>query len=274
MFMAAWSAAYSALLPVKHNTRVTASSVLDNLGSDTNMRHTAQAMARHIPATAPPGYDSVLYQKHSVLGMLRTVFKFVWLRYVDGVSLVTYRVSPARLGALKAQATADLTSTSAPASSFDMKTLSHVKRSVGWVSTHDALVARVWQAVASLPGKDRSWVTLAVGIRQRVPPPHIPADTVGNCYWNVRVPGPELHASVQHATLGEAAAQVRAGIEGFSVEGCEREWGWMTEHVANHKTFMLSKGRVRTQRLVCDKELCVLANELHCMFCRWGRAAP
>lgn len=74
------------------------------------------------------------------------------------------------------------------------------------ISSHDVLLARIWQAVSELPrrrGLDHD-LCILMDMRQRLQPP-LPADVPGNIFWCALAGQQDATA----LTLGEAAARVR-----------------------------------------------------------------
>jgi Transferase family len=168
-----------------------------------------QALESHATPALPAGWKSSRFEKRNWSYVPSILGRGVGNTAMAGLPVtVAYYVSATRLGELKAEASkyiaAGNTTTTTTTNTTNNTT-------TPWISTNDALVARLRQAIAqSLPGKaGRKDVQLVVDLRKRMKPA-LPAEAVGNCSWTVAV-GSDANAT-ETPSLGALAAEIRAAI--------------------------------------------------------------
>jgi hypothetical protein len=203
--LTAWAAAYSAGAAAAARPPV-----LSPLGD--------RLLAAYAAPTLPPGWESPIFERRAWTFLPKVLGGALWhIGGAGGVDSVSYHVPAARLAELKAQASAGA---GAGAGARDT-----------WVSTNDALVARLWQVLGSLPPKRRSRARfyLSVNLRRRLAPP-LPGDALGNCAWSVPLgDGTEDvgGGGGGPSELAALAAAVRASIRGLDLAALSRELTWL-----------------------------------------------
>lgn len=180
----------------------------------------AELLPSYAASTLPDAYVSPNFEERTFGFIPKLVGSAIWhVAVTGGITTVTYHVPAARLAELKAEATRGLQlggSTTQP----------------GWVSTNDALVARVWQALAQLPPKADSSLFLSINLRKRLRPA-LPDATLGNCAWSVAVGRSGLRPG--EASLGDIAAAVRAAIQGIDLQQVSQDLKWVEDHLGTTK---------------------------------------
>ena len=180
----------------------------------------------------PPGWESSRFEKRTWSYLPKMIGTAVLHSILQGGPVaVAYHVPAARLAELKEQATNALAS-SGPGSPE-------------WVSTKDALAARIRQMLADLPGKSgKKELQLVVDLRKRVNP-QISPNALGNCSWTVGLPviqkAQHHHrkTAVSGATaeevceeLGAMAGQIRTAINNIMEKSdISNELKWLKDNV-------------------------------------------
>ncbi len=161
-----------------------------------------QALESHATSALPKGWKSSRFEKRNWRYVPSILGRGIGNTALAGMPVtVAYYVSASRLEALKAEATKSIQAISAN----NGATAKHP-----WISTNDALVARLRQAIAqSIPGKGgKKELQLVIDLRKRMEPA-LPAEALGNCSWTVAV-GSDY--TTNEPDLGVLAAEIRAAI--------------------------------------------------------------
>ena len=203
-----------------------------------------QALDRYLPILGPPhGFTPNNAQERTMWTLPKWMFQFYYhVKWRGGgVRAVGYFVSGERLKELKSQAMSDIKERAAAAGekgrSDGPSSSSSPTSSSSWVSTNDALVARIWQAVyAALPEKQQSPLSLAIELRQRLNPP-LPDDTMGNVLLSVPITAPPSTTSIPSSSssfssdlsLGDLAISVRQAIQSIDQEAVINEFAWVED---------------------------------------------
>lgn len=221
---------------IKEGTAILNKPVI-NLTATTNTKqqvsskvyYTKEAITPYLPRDGPPSdfLPKFTYER-TWSDIPKAVCTFVFTTVMTGgVKTVSYYVSPERMQQLKSQATAELQSSSSSSSA----SLS------SWVSTNDALVARVWQVVSeTLPEKRYAPLSLTVDLRKRLEPP-MPPNVIGNVLASILAEktldddGTTKNASsTSQFSLGDMASKLRNGIQSMDQADVMNEFAWLTQH--------------------------------------------
>ena len=200
-------------------------------GSSTGAQNMVGEILEHYAAPRlPPGWESSRFVKRT-WSFLPKLISTAVLHFImqGGPVPVAYHVPAARLAELKEQATNAL----AP----------NGPGSPEWVSTKDALAARIQQMLADLPGKSgKKGLLLVVDLRKRVNP-QISPNALGNCSWSVWLPviqkPQHRKTAVSGATadevseeLGAMSGQIRAAINNIMENlDISNELKWLKDNV-------------------------------------------
>ena len=153
------------------------------------------------------GWESLRFERRTWQFLPNLVRVGVANNFAAGSPMtVAYHVSAARLAELKAEASNALASGSG--------------NGAAWISTNDALAARIMLAIAQLPGKlGKKELQLVVDLRTRMDP-IIPLPALGNYSWTVAVRGISNSSSgggggttlQSEERLGLMASRIRSAI--------------------------------------------------------------
>jgi len=175
-----------------------------------------QALETHATPFLPQGWKSSRFEKRNWKYVPSVFGKAISNTVKAGMpATVAYYVSATRLGELKAEASKQIAkeNETSPAIAATGGGNEAINTTNPWISTNDALVARLRQAIAqSLPGKaGKKDLQLVVDLRKRMEPA-LPADALGNCSWTVAVTSNTSTSTAEVPTLGALAAEIRAAI--------------------------------------------------------------
>lgn len=166
-------------------------------------------------APHPPAVSSMfMLRKWSTVP--RLIFKLLGAKWRWGsCNAVIFHVPKERLQKLKEEATAHL-----------IKSVQEIDTGAtpDWISTNDALVARIWQMLASMPcRKGKNLVSaVAINLRFRLSPP-LPDTVIGNTVWAARFEVPNADTT----PLGYLAVSMRQAIRDLSQEEIGQELAWL-----------------------------------------------
>jgi len=216
--VSAWAAAYSACAAGAAPNTAPAAVLLGH-----------EVLDPYAAAALTPGYASPTFERRSWAFIPKLIGGAVWhVACAGGVDSIAYHVPAARLAELKAQAAPERPAAPPPRSSS-------ATRPAEWISTNDALVARLWQVLASLPPKRAAAARfyLSLNMRTRLAPP-LPAETLGNCAWSVPLGDgseafPPPGGDGKGPTLRALASKVRAAIHGVDLALISRDLRWLEE---------------------------------------------
>ena len=141
---------------------------------DTEAMLLGNALAPHVASELPPGWTSRQFERLPWNFFCSYISTLLWTRLAYGPAVaVTYYIPAARLAELKEEAS---------------QTSSSISEASGWISTRDALAARISQIMSQLFKKyGKKELLLLVDLRKRLVPELNP-DTLGNCSWPIKVP--------------------------------------------------------------------------------------
>jgi len=184
---------------------------------------TADALAAHASPALPPNYACRHFEPRTWGFLPKMVGSAMWhVVAAGGITTLAYHVPSDRLATLKAEATEGLARCGTPASP-------------GWISTNDALAAKIWQTLAqNLPQKTKSSLFLSINLRKRLRPT-LPSDSLGNCAWSVQVGEGQEDLNPSSASLGELAVAVRTAIQGLDVQAVSHGLRWVEDHLGGGK---------------------------------------
>jgi len=214
--------------PVINLTATTATADTIKQQAASKVYYTKEAITPYLPKNGPPSdfLPKFTYER-TWSDVPKALCTFVFtIMMTGGVKTVSYYVSPERMQQLKAQATAELQSSSSSSSTSS------------WVSTNDALVARVWQVVSgALPEKRDAPLSLTLDLRKRLNPP-MPPTVIGNVLASILAEKTldddgtttKNASSTPRLSLGEMASKLRNGIQTMDQTDVMNEFAWLTQH--------------------------------------------
>ncbi|KAG7675225.1 hypothetical protein Ndes2526B_g08089 [Nannochloris sp. 'desiccata'] len=177
-----------------------------------------QALETHATPALPQGWKSSRFEKRNWRYVPSVLGKGIGNAALAGMPVtVAYYVSATRLGELKAEASKQIAgenkTSPAGGGGGGGAVNGATNTTVPWISTNDALVARLRQAIAqSLPGKaGKKDLQLVVDLRKRMEPA-LPAEALGNCSWTVAVTSDSSRTHAEIPSLGDLAVEIRAVI--------------------------------------------------------------
>lgn len=186
----------------------------------------ADILPNYLFPSLPSDFESTLFEKRKWTFIPKAVGAAVWhLGGSGGVTTVAYHVPSARLSELKQEASNALSAESCNA----MDGNSMTRASPAWISTNDALLARLWQVMAQLTPKSSSQLFLSVNLRKRLSPA-LPSNSLGNCAWSLH-PGNGKITKAGSADLGSLAVAVRTSIQSIDKESISKEMTWLSQNV-------------------------------------------
>jgi len=172
-----------------------------------------QALETHATRALPRAWKSSRFEKRNWKYVPSLLGKALGSTAIAGMPVtIAYYVSATRLGELKAEASQQIENKVRSAVAAKNGATNTI---VSWISTNDALVARLRQSIAqSLPGKaGKKDLQLVVDLRKRMEPA-LPAETLGNCSWTVAVISDTrtTNNTDEIPSLGALAVDIRAAI--------------------------------------------------------------
>jgi hypothetical protein len=249
ILMASWGAMYQQMKVKEKETG-------DEMGSTGQQDDESIATLFHVPLENKPLYShrlleelfhnnndgdgdrkeqstSMLFERRNWATVPKLVWKITTGRWKWGGSdTVGCFISTERLAQLKMQAMNEILQL---LNQKHPQSQSQSQLPAVWISTNDALVARIAKVIGNLPirrGQDHLEVAVAVDMRGKSIkglPKVIGRNTIGNCLWVVKVKSKNGSGG---SGMGEVALELRRGILSLDKKRVEKEVDWLRKEMS------------------------------------------